>query len=1282
MLNALLRPLVLLAGFLAVALAIITTAGRIVVTFVDEFESELNSLLAARDIRVSGLQATWHHLNPVVRVASLRFPGGHAEDVAFELDLLETAINSAIVARYLSVGALRLMVVRMEDGRWSLGGTGAQPGAGFDALPLLLDSDHLDVERIEVALARSVTDGADAVEVLGHIEGSARIVNERPRHSGDIRLAFVDADCDACELTLGWSLATGSFGIDLDGVVALDADGFGIPAHVGRGLGIGSGRFESLRGRWIVVDGDGRGTLTASAREIGLPRGSIDAVDVTVEARSELWHRDWVGRVGELMVRAGDSESKLTDVDFALRTGLTGALALEFAARDLDIGQQLPIVRSALVELPVAPEWIDALVPGGLVERISGRYAFADRELSGVADVTDISTEHYKGVPRLRNVRARLVGTERGFNAQVNGSGVTLGLMDLYDEPLLLDEVQANVRLWFKDKLLIVRAQDIAARFGQTHARAAFALSRPEVKQEQRISVWVAADAVDALTARDFVPKKMSPALIAWLDRAVIAGIARNTRVAYYGHIAATDGLPMRQAEIRFDIDGGAVRFHDDWPLAAAIDGQVAITAQGVDAWLDRGAIRGIEVKSARLRSPRTGEYIDVEGQGIGSAEAAHDLINDSPLAQTLSFIRPDWRLQGPLSYAISMRVPIKQSVPAADLKVELDVALGGVDASLGSVGLDFNQLRGAVRYEYPYAVTATQIDGQMFGRPAQFNARYESGRIGLGIGGRAGVSDVAQWLATDVDGMLAGEFDFDGELSVWPGTTRPPAVAVTSDLEGVEITLPPPLSKAAAAVRSARVEVELRDALLFIAGSTDDGLRFWVRRPDEGAIGAQISLNGPLPAEDPTLDRVVVSGQLPSLALDPWVDRFGDSLRDLDAATRGDRPLRLRVDDFAVERVTYRETVFDAVVANVAVGDDGSELTVESPTLAGRLNVPADGIATLVVEHLHLPAAVETTDKDPLAGVDPSFITEAVVAVNDVRVGDASYGGWQFKLRRDGSVVEVHDLKGALRGLDIVGTKPLRWQSGLDGHTAFTGQVTGSNLETVLPQFGYAPSVITKSVEAKVNVSWPGSPLNFTLSELLGTVKVDAKEGRFVDVESGGSLRMFSLLNFTAIAKRMALDFSDVFGKGISFDDLTAGIAMDAGDIRFMEPMVIDGTGAYFRVGGRVNFRTGELDNDMVVTLPVSSSLPWYAAYLSFVNPIAAGAVLVGERLFRNQIDSFSSATYKVTGTLDEPKVEFVRVFGRGADTKADENPAATPVPPPATDAPTTVPSAPEKPT
>jgi hypothetical protein len=159
------------------------------------------------------------------------------------------------------------------------------------------------------------------------------------------------------------------------------------------------------------------------------------------------------------------------------------------------------------------------------------------------------------------------------------------------------------------------------------------------------------------------------------------------------------------------------------------------------------------------------------------------------------------------------------------------------------------------------------------------------------------------------------------------------------------------------------------------------------------------------------------------------------------------------------------------------------------------------------------------------------------------------------------------------------------------------------------------------------------------------------AEEGRFLDVESGaGAQRIFSLLNFTTIAKRMSLNFSDVFGRGISFDAAAqpcspwtraAGIRRAAGSGGHRQPLP--------RHRQRRS-RAARLDNEMIVTLPVTRSLPWYAAYVALANPLAGIGVLVGERVLRKPLEQFSSARYRISGTLDDPAGDLRQRLRRGA--------------------------------
>jgi uncharacterized protein YhdP len=259
------------------------------------------------------------------------------------------------------------------------------------------------------------------------------------------------------------------------------------------------------------------------------------------------------------------------------------------------------------------------------------------------------------------------------------------------------------------------------------------------------------------------------------------------------------------------------------------------------------------------------------------------------------------------------------------------------------------------------------------------------------------------------------------------------------------------------------------------------------------------------------------------------------------------------------------------------------------------------------------------------------------------------------MKIRRDEQGFSIQDLIADVKGLHIEGSKPGHWNTS-ENVTRFAGVVSATNLAEVLPKWDYAASIESETAHLDADLSWPGSPLNFDLWDASGRMDVEIEDGRFLDVQSGsGTVRIFGLFNLAALAKRMTLDFSDVFGKGISFDHVTANTHLVDGFMTFTQPMEVEGTGGSFRLAGTVDLESGELDNEMVVTLPVSASLPWYAAYLSvFANPILGGAVFVGERLFRDQIESFSSAKYRIDGTLDDPNVTFVQVFSKSIDGSA----------------------------
>jgi uncharacterized protein YhdP len=176
------------------------------------------------------------------------------------------------------------------------------------------------------------------------------------------------------------------------------------------------------------------------------------------------------------------------------------------------------------------------------------------------------------------------------------------------------------------------------------------------------------------------------------------------------------------------------------------------------------------------------------------------------------------------------------------------------------------------------------------------------------------------------------------------------------------------------------------------------------------------------------------------------------------------------------------------------------------------------------------------------------------------------------------------------------------------------------------------------------------------------GDMHLDAKEGRFVQAESGaGALKLLGIFDFASLANRFRFDFSDVVDKGFSFKRIQGSSRFNEGTVDVIEPIIITGSGGIFRLGGRINLIDNALDNDLIVTLPVSRNLPWYAAYSALTNPLLGAGVLLAQKVFENQINQLASAKYKVSGTIDKPIIEFVSIFSDSVrDPAKAETPAA----------------------
>ncbi|WP_306670757.1 AsmA-like C-terminal region-containing protein, partial [Endozoicomonas sp. SESOKO4] len=215
---------------------------------------------------------------------------------------------------------------------------------------------------------------------------------------------------------------------------------------------------------------------------------------------------------------------------------------------------------------------------------------------------------------------------------------------------------------------------------------------------------------------------------------------------------------------------------------------------------------------------------------------------------------------------------------------------------------------------------------------------------------------------------------------------------------------------------------------------------------------------------------------------------------------------------------------------------------------------------------------------------------------------------------------------------------------------TSFNERLTGSGIQALQEALGISPFVSAKKTTIQGKLAWDGPPMGINIVSLTGAVRLKLENGTLQKVEGGaGALKMFGILNMEALTRRLRLDFSDLYKKGISFDRLDGVVRFDEGIITFDKPLEIDGPSSNFKLDGRVDSVTESMDMSLVVTLPLSSNLPILSVLLGSA-PQVAGLIYLADMLVGKQVDQLASIRYRIRGSFDNPEVTLDQLFSSKA--------------------------------
>jgi uncharacterized protein YhdP len=385
----------------------------------------------------------------------------------------------------------------------------------------------------------------------------------------------------------------------------------------------------------------------------------------------------------------------------------------------------------------------------------------------------------------------------------------------------------------------------------------------------------------------------------------------------------------------------------------------------------------------------------------------------------------------------------------------------------------------------------------------------------------------------------------------------------------------------------------------------------------------------------------VTLAGSLPRLRVDDWL-----SLPRVDSGTAsgGNWSGALAGADLAVAEFSIFGQRLGSSRITARRRTDDWQLEIDSDAVAGTVLVPTDlggdSRVVAVMRRLYLSAG---DDDGPsagtaLRGLDPRELPGLQLHADEFGVGQRQIGRLDAEVLSDPLGLRLVSFESATDSFTAQGSGG--WFVGADGNhlTRFAVGINSTNVGQMLEQLGFAPFVEAETAEVTASVYWPGPPSGAWLDHLGGDLALRAARGSLVDVEPGGAGRAATLLSISALPRRLALDFRDVFNRGLVFDEITADFVVVDGNA-YTDNLKLTGPVAEVGIIGRTGLRDRDYRQQAVVTAEPGKVLPTVGALLG--GPQVAAALLIFTRIFKKPLGGIGRASYCVTGSWQEPQVE-----------------------------------------
>lgn len=816
-------------------------------------------------------------------------------------------------------------------------------------------------------------------------------------------------------------------------------------------------------------------------------------------------------------------------------------------------------------------------------------------------------------------------------------TSATLNFSPVLRWPLPADKLAGQINWQFKDKNISVEVKHLVFKNEHLDAEAEASFSS-DGAQKNFLDLTGHVNQIDLQYARFYYPSIINKDTVAWLDKSILSGYGNDVNVRIKGDL---NDYPFDQDKkgifrVTANLKDTVLDYTEGWPKVEGIQLSMLFEGRRMELNASAGHLFGNEIKKAKITIPdleADESMLDIVGELQSPFNEGVKFINASPIAKLAGGFTETLKTSGQGKLNLNLHVPLNHS-DATKVKGMYTITNGSmINESIP----ELTKLNGTVEFTES-SINANNVNTILYGAPAVFNINTDkSHAIQITAHGRLTDTGFRKSFDHLLPSNISGSTEWVAKAKIQHNQSE---VLIQSSMAGLSSKLPAPLGKTMTEAMPLLIEKkpinETQDAIKISLGKSINArlvrnFQHGITTIERGDIGINV-----LPEASPQ-KGLSLRAKLDNLDIDEWLAQFDKSAAN-NANTNQNNNIALNRIELTTQHLDIFDRRINALKLSARSADNAWIMNLKSDEVTGDLKWNRDGNGKVSGNLSNLifpsptPDAVKSPAHIPAKQLNLKYPALDVTADN-FEIGKKKFGRLELQAKEQLGNWGIDKLR--LTSADAVinaNGEWNNWKNRPNTKLRFNWEI--NDVGKALKRLDIGDVIKGGTAEITGQLKWSGSPHEFDIPNLSGSLHLDAKKGQILQVEPGVG-RLFSVLSLQNLPRRLTLDFKDLFSSGFIFDKINADVNIERG-ILYSDNFKMVGPTAQVEIKGETNLDK-ETQHLYVKVKPFISDTLSLAAFAG--GPVIGAAAYIAQKILKDPLNKIAESQYEIIGTWANPQ-------------------------------------------